>query len=820
MKKKIFLSISLLLNIIIIIFVVLKINLSDYDPFNQVYINEVMPLNKKTIKDVNGKYSDWIEIYNGSDTVVNLADCYLTDNENNLVKWKFTKNVKVPSKGFLLVWTTGENKILPNNEIHTNFNISSDGEAIILVARDGKTIIDSMKTTRIGADVSFGRLPDGTSTWKTFTSSATTPGQSNMNSNNITQTPTFSHLGGFYKNDFRLSLNSDSETTIYYTLDGSIPTKDSLMYQDDILIKSKKGDSNQLSKIPTSLTHWYGPPNEEVFMGTVVRAIAVKNEISSDIVTHTYFIDEEIDDKYQLPVISISTDTKNLFDEETGLFANNNYFNRGSDWEREGNIEFFDKTKQLRFSQKIGIRIHGNSSRAYPIKSLRIYSRSYKGYFNYQLFPDKSIDEFNSFILRNGGSNWASVPFRDSLSQSIIKDVSNLDIQYSQPSIVFINGEYWGIHNIRDRFDDDYIYNHYGTREIDMISDINKVEYGSYGDYDRLLKYLQKDLNNRINYEYVKKLVDIKNFADLHITHIFSMNIDQPSRNVKVWKTVEAFETGYEQTDGRWRWMLYDTDQGYLFGDFSNYDRNGLIFSTNLDYHGVPTINPKSTWPSWSGNKPEATFPLRAMLRSDEFRIYFINRFADLLNTAFQSELIIEKTEAMKQLYLPYMEEHINRWKRPASIEVWENNIDKIKLFAKERPAYMRQHIIDYFGLSGDYDITVMDDSSSGTIEVNTLDINEEMFKNNQTLSWTGTYFKDIPVKITANAKEGKQFVHWVSNNEKINGANELTLTVMLDDDTTISAIYEDRNNISTSVPVFTIPNILNNKYKLVNQWY
>ncbi len=820
MKKKIFLSVSILLNIIIIIFVLLKINLSDDDPFNHVYINEVMPANKKTIKDVNGKYSDWIEIYNDSDTVVNLADYYLTDNENNLVKWKFTKNVKVPSKGFLLVWATGENKIFPNNEIHTNFNISSDGESIILVARDGKTIIDSLKTTRIGADVSFGRLPDGTSTWKTFTSSATTPGQSNMHSNDLTQTPTFSHLGGFYKNDFRLSLNSDPETTIYYTLDGSIPTKDSLVYQEDILIKSKKGDGNQLSKLPTSLTHWYGPPNEEVFMGTVVRAIAVKNEISSDIVTHTYFIDEEIDDKYQLPVISISTDTKNLFDDETGLFANDNYFNRGSDWEREGNIEFFDKTKQLGFSQKIGIRIHGNSSRAYPIKSLRIYSRGYKGYFNYQLFPDKSIDEFNSFILRNGGSNWANVPFRDSLSQSIIKDVGNLDIQYSQPSIVFINGEYWGIHNIRDRFDDDYIYNHYGTREIDMISDINKVEYGSYDDYDRLLQFLLKDLNSKINYEYVKKLIDIKNFADLHITHIFSMNIDQPSRNVKVWKTVEAFETGYEQTDGRWRWMLYDTDQGYLFGDFSNYDRNGLIFSTNLDYHGAPTVNPKSTWPSWSGNRPEATFPLRAMLKSDEFRIYFINRFADLLNTAFQSELIIEKTETMKQLYLPYMEEHINRWKRPVSIEVWENNIDKIKLFAKERPAYMRQHIIDYFGLSGDYDLTVMDDSSSGTIEVNTLNINEEMFKNKQAFSWTGTYFKDVPVKITAKAKEGKQFVHWVSNNEKINGANELTLTVMLDGDTTISAIYEDSNNISTSVPVFTIPNTLNNKYKLVNQWY
>ncbi|MDF2699839.1 MAG: hypothetical protein K0Q49_1395 [Haloplasmataceae bacterium] len=786
--KIIFLSVNVLLIILILYFIGSILEQENFENPNQLYINEVMVSNGSTLLDANGNYSDWIELYNDSNLDINLANYYLTDHFDDLIKWKFPKRVIVPAKGYLIIWASGKNKTDSHNDLHTNFSINSDGEPIILVAPDGSTIVDLIKTKRTSDNISYGRYPDGSDNFKNFYLTSTTPGKANSLSQNLMHSPNFSQAGGFYQNQFNLSLSADPGAKIYYTLDGSKPTENSLIYNEEILICSRVGESNYLSLIPTSPIEWMGPPKNEVFKGTVVRAIAIKDGKSSEIATHTYFIDKT----YNISVTSISTNMENLFDEKIGLFINDNSQEKGIDWEREGHIEFFDESNQIGFSQEIGIRVHGGYTRYAPIKSLRIYARDDQGYFNYQLFPDKELTVFNSFLLRNGGSGYLNVPFRDAFAQSLIKDVTNVDIQYYRPSIVFINGEYWGIYNIRDRFDDDYIYNHYGTSDIDMLSDLGEfTDYGSDEDFYKLLQLLGADLNYGNNYDYVKEKLDVDNFTDYHIAQIYYMNIDQPGKNVKFWRTRKAIETGHEETDGKWRWLLFDTDMGLSYDTFSNYERNGLIFSTNLDYHGATRINPSSNWPTFAPNTINATFPLRAILKNDEFRINFINRFADLLNTAFAEDIVVNKLAKMKQEVSPYMDDHINRWSRPTNKRVWENDVEKIRTFAENRPTYMREHISDYFGLSGTSTITTFNDLSEGNICINSIEIIEGTLNVNDASNWTGIYFNDIPIKITAKPKVGYTFDRWISNNINVNGSTDESIILTLNSDITLNAIYK-----------------------------
>lgn len=793
MKHKAFIIFSIILLFSSIGIVYLLNNKSVF--LSDVYINEVMSDNESYMTDHDGDYHDWIEIYNPSNLDVNLQGYYLTDDEFKLIKWKFPKNSIIPAQGYRVIFASGKNTIRANGELHTNFKISSYGEKLLLVAPDKKTIIDEVNLQRIGINSSFGRVEDGSNKWKVYGKSFVTPNNSNQNAMFV-PIVNFSHESGFYQKPFTLELSSLENATIYYTLDGSIPTTNSYVYKEGIFIDELIKEKT-LSKEFSNLISWY-QPRDNVKSGMVVRAFAVKDGIKSDVITKTYFVDENLSAEETIPTVSFSTNKEFLLDEEIGLFYSDknkrNYYERGKAWEREGHLEFFNENKELAFSQEVAYRIHGGASRSAPNKALRIYSRSDTGTFEYQFFSEKEISTFNSFILRNGGSDWQHVPFRDALLQSLIKDSTDVDIQYFQPVRLFINGEYWGLYFIRDRFDADYLYNHYGAKEIDMASEVYNTEYGNIDDYLRLRDFLRKEtLNTKANYEFVKSKLDVENFADYSIAQIYYMNVDQPGKNVKIWRTKEAFESEYKQTDGRWRYMLFDTDMSFYYNErgnfYSPYDRNGLIYNTGLDYFGSNKVNPRDTLPTFAPNYPHSTFMLRRMLEFDEFRYYFINRFADLLNTAFLEEIVHNKIATFEEKIMPYMEEHIARWNRPSKDSLVED-VRLMKEFALNRPKYMRQHIIDFFALKGTVEISLETNNESGNIKINSLLIDENTLGVSDEI-WSGIYFKDVPVEISAQPKAGYQFKKWISNNEKINDSRDKTLKLKIDEDTFIQAIYE-----------------------------
>ncbi len=324
-----------------------------------IVINEVMSSNVSICSDEDGNFEDWIEIYNSGTTQVDLGGWFLTDDPLTLSKWELPPVTLVPNS-FLLVWASGKDRRNLGGNLHTNFKIKSEGENILLVSLDSVSIIDHFGPVQIATDKSHGRFPDGSEAYYKFWEP--TPGTANIY---ITKTdtllaPTFSHERGYYNSSFELILNSvDSGAEIYYTIDGSIPTENSRLYEGSISIRDRTEDSNVYSMIRTNnvsagLDIWY-PPSGNIFKGTVVRARCYKEGAEPSIViTHSYFVSNDMFNRYQLPIISLSTDSLNFFDDSMGIYVpgvgykenideTGNYFMTGDLWERPVYFELFEK---------------------------------------------------------------------------------------------------------------------------------------------------------------------------------------------------------------------------------------------------------------------------------------------------------------------------------------------------------------------------------------------------------------------------------------------------------------------------------------------
>jgi len=634
-------------------------------------------------------------------------------------------------------------------------------------------------------------------------------------------TPQFSKPAGFYEEEFELQLTADDpDTMIFYTLDGSEPspynTEGSVYYYKNKYSSSNNDSSNELIarnyitlpytdpisldidsvdnngsivEINTTTASDSKKPLGDVTKAIVVRAIAYKEGfLPSQIVTNTYFIGQELTNRYNIPVISLVTNEYNLFDYETGIYVAGsiydnwiesdpdrdlswgeiptNYNQRGSEWEREVSIEFFSPDNKLLLKQSAGVRIHGGSPRAYTQKSLRLYARKEygEGLFNVQLFESKSLNRFKNFILRNSGNDNNSTMFRDALIQSLLKDL-RVDRQAYQPAILYINGVYWGIYNIRERIDGYYLHYNYDVdlEQIDLLTGDADVKEGDNSHYKDMIEYIEaNDMSIDSNYEYLGTLMDIDNFLNYNIAQIYSGNTDWPDNNIYYWrlKTEEYEPDAPYGHDGRWRWIIYDTD----FGFGGDYSQNTLEHATQ-DH--------------WS------TFLLNSLFENEHFRNMFINRSADYLNTIFDPDIVLDQINDMHDNLAPLIQEHIDRWGRPKSVEEWENNIDVMRDFAENRPYYLREHIIEYFGLSGTARVYINTDLTKGKVVINSIDISQHMKESDNIGNWTGIYFKDVPIEITAVPNPGYVFDGWEELNTK-----EDTLTIKLIDDISLSATF------------------------------
>ncbi|MCK4992305.1 MAG: chitobiase/beta-hexosaminidase C-terminal domain-containing protein, partial [Bacteroidales bacterium] len=365
--------------------------------------------------------------------------------------------------------------------LHVNFKLSITGEAIGLFD-DSKKLVDFVVFGKQNEDISSGRQPDGGAEWHFF--NIPTPGTTNNTAAYLkARVPEFSLKSGYYTVDQDLAITTDEPgTTIRYTLNGDEPDESSPVYADPVILKSRVGEANLFSEIRTTLDpyHWlpdWVPPAGEVFKANVVRARVYKSGYEpSDIITLTCFIDADMLQRYAtLPVISIISDRKHLFDYQTGIYvpgythitgqeSSGNYF---QDWEKPAHIAYFEPGGQLGFAQDVGIKIQGDTSPSSPQKGLHIIARSDygKNRIAYPIFKDdpskaKELTEFKRFIIRAWGSLITGSLFNDAYAHRLMA-TSELDIQAYQPAIVFINGEYWGIHALREANKNSWYYQYH-----------------------------------------------------------------------------------------------------------------------------------------------------------------------------------------------------------------------------------------------------------------------------------------------------------------------------------------------------------------------
>lgn len=766
----------------LIITLVFFLMISPVSGLSQVMINEIQSSNQTTLADEDGDYEDWIELYNAGPDTADISFFGLSDKNGQPYRWVFPGSTVLEPGGILLVWASGKDRRSTGQPFHTNFSIAQAGEEILLTDFQTGIRVDAIPPTEIPSDKSLGRYPDGADSLVLFREPS--PGQSNSEGS-VSPFPegvTFSVPGGFHGAPIDLELSAGREDAeIHFTLDGSEPTAQSTLYTGPIRIEDRTSEPNHLSTI-LEISHNYANaalPADLVFKGTVVRAAAFSHGERSEVTTRTFFIDPEAGNRISLPVISLTVHRDSLFGYQRGIYvlgkiwddngqshslgAAANYTQTGDAWERPAHMEMYESDGSMAVSQDIGLRLHGGASRAFPQKSFRLYSRSDYGTsrFRHRFFPELDLDDFNRLILRQSGQDVVMTLFRDAYIQESMKHL-RFPTMASRAVIVFLNGEYWGIYNIRERYDIHYIETHYGIdrEQVDLMTGNASLKEGERAHYEALRNYINaNDPADDAHLEHIRTLMDTGNFMDYYIANIYARNTDWPHNNVDYFRHRTAYnpDAPIPQQDGRWRWMMFDMD--FSFGwqpgpggwppyrpnDWDrpgHYDRKSYLQDMFRHLDSYPGTNR-----DWA-----ARFYHRLM-RNDTYRWDFFTRFADLLNTTFRPERMVAVLDSMQAIYAPEIEEHIVRWNKTEpdnwdfywrpfiTFEEWEQEVGVMRRYVEQRHHYQWEHLRLHSG-RGSREITInVSDPAHGHVQINSIAIHPDTEGvDADPWPWTGSY--------------------------------------------------------------------------------
>lgn len=644
-----------------------------------IVINEVMYVNKTSLPDEDGDFHDWIELYNPLDSAVDIGMYGLNDKYNNCNSWVFP-NITMPAKSYLIVFASGKNR-KHGIELHCDFKLKTMKEAVYLFNNTG-IIIDSIHPVCVPPDNSLACYRDADISNRIVCTP--TPGFSNNSAQEVevhflSDTLWLNAYGGFYKNAVLLEPEKmHANNTIHYTLNGSEPNFDDDCIDSSLCLHNRTPSKNKIAKQSEDGVK----PGDDIIKAQVFRAQVYSNGCpASNMVTETYFIGDNWINSYNIPIVSLITDNDNLFDDETGIYVlgnHQNYYMRGKEWERDVHVEIFDSLGVNVIKQNAGMRIHGGGNRQAAQKSLRLYARAEYGKesFEYPLFTDKPhIQHYERLLLRST-KDWHATVIKDHLTQNLVKTM-NCDYMASVNAIVLINGEYWGIYNLRERQDEYYVAANYHI-DVPQITVIEHTvdgivaEEGNYNEYSNLLLLIDNhQLDSSEYYEYVNEFIDLDALIDYYCAELYFANLDFPFRNLRMWKT--------ECDTSRWRYFFYDCD-----ACMQRVNYNHLI-----DYAENDFIQPRF--------HNDYTYILMRLLKNSEFRQKFTGRLLSHLSSTFAPNRVIALISDMERDLEPLMAEHIYRWHLPTDIVSWKKNIEMLKVFVLQRPVVLTGQVLDYF---------------------------------------------------------------------------------------------------------------------------
>ena len=689
---------------ILFLFIILPVLAS-----SQLRINEIMPKNVSAVMDKSYNCSMWVELFNASETTsYNQGFYYFTDNLKEPKKWKPESGLIAP-EGFSVLWFER-----PELEHHATFKLEPSGGKLYLL-NEGLHVVDSVIYPAQYRNVSYGRKSDGDDEWVFFDQYSA--GTSNNGKKHLIEhclDPVFETAGGFYAASINVKFVTPAlGDSIFYTTNCSEPTRiNSTYYMPDSEIKVDKT--------------------------TNIRAKCISSQkLASNVVTSTFFVGER---DFNLPVVSIVTNQANLTNDTIGIYVIGTNGKAGygmsipvnwnQDWDRAANFELFDTTKVSRLNQELDISIAGGYSRVFPEKSLKINPKKKFGNnkLPYDIFKaTKPNHNYKSLLLRNSGNDFQCSMMRDAFMQSLIIKRMDLDYQAYEPAICFMNGVYFGIENLRERSDVDLIYSNYGLDEED-ITLLERREMETDTGFLKLTNYVSNnDVTNADVYKNVSNMMDIDNYISYFLSEIYYGNDDWPDNNVKVWK---------KKVNGKWRWILFDVDNGFSLYNFQLYDVNSLLVPLGEDPGKVPE--------SWS------TIILRRLILNETFRNKFIDRFSIHLSSTFETNRVnhIMDSLAAKIRY------EIAYHKAKYGDRDFEQDLIIMKHFSLYRPDKMLSFLSDRFLNSAAVQpVEIISNNDKATYKMNSEIIIDPKIKLKT--------FRNRSIVLEANPIAGFKFKHW-----------------------------------------------------------
>lgn len=691
-----------------------------------IIINELMPKNVSYIMDDKLQYSGWAELYNSGAEEVDITNYFLSDREVKPTKWKFESSTPLVDEDddpvdahpliiqpgqYLLVYLDEAESFTP---LHANFKLDTEDGALFLADETGK-IIDVLKYDTTYRNMSIGRLTDGSDKIGVF--AIPTPGKSNDGGEFLTkqtEQPSFSLKPGFYKGEQTLKITAkDKNAKIYYTTNGSEPSPQSNLYTEEIIIKKN----------------------------TPIRAAAfVEGEISSNITTASYFIDER---EINIPVVALVAEPELIYGDSFGLIVtgvngnieipsgcsdplNNSYANYYNDWKHPSNFELFDANDKEQINLEVRIGVYGSCSRTKRVKSLKVNASKIFGEneFDYSIFSEKPNLRWKSVVLRNSGNDYGRSFVRDGLVHTLVANSTmDVDHQAYQPSAVFINGEYYGMLNIRERAQKDNIFSNHGYDEDEILM----YGEGSYpNEWNETLQYIRKHANSTGEtldsiQKYIYHMVDIEEMFNYFVTQIYISNNDWMPGNTRRWRPIED--------GGRWRWIMFGTEFSQsLYGNYTSNNRlNHAISSEPM---------------------------LGAILKYPKFQEKFITKFFVHCATTFKYENVNATLDSLIHNIEDEVEFYRNHLiENKLGIEQdFDKDIAAIKSFWENRPKYMYRHLVSKFKM----DTVKMHIHSN--IENSSYLLNEEPIL---VADYNGYFFDSLHCNIIANDVKGYKFDHW-----------------------------------------------------------
>lgn len=704
---------------------------------SQVVINEYSCSNISGPVDAFGEYEDWVELYNAGAASVDLTGYYLSDNDANPQKWQIPSG-SIAAGGYKMVYCSGRN-LVSGTQYHPSFNLAQTKNEWFILTSPANVTVDFVEFTQMTKqNHSIGRQTNGAATWKLFLTP--TPGAANSGGINFyTPTPVFSVAPGFYPGTQSVAITcSDATATIRYTTDGSVPTTTSTLYAGPVSIATTK----------------------------VLRAKAFSANEPSFTMSGTYFINVN----HTVPVVSVagagSSSVATLLNGNGGIMP-------------QGFFEVWEADKSFVDKGEGEFNKHGNDSWAYDQRGFDFVMKDQFGYdheIDHQIFPNKTRDHFQRLILKpaandNYSFETGGAHIRDAFVAQLSQNAGlKLDERTWRPCVVYVNGQYWGVYEIREKADDHDFTNYYDNQDKYHLQYLKTwgstwEEYGAPNAipaWNSLRAYINaNNMGVPANFNYVDSLLNWESLVDYFVLNSYVVTQDWLNWNTAWWHGTDP--AGDKK---KWRYTLWDMDA--TFGHYINY--TGIPDpSANADPCNVENLpNP--------GNQGHTDILEKLIDENPMVEQYYISRYIDLVNTHFSCPYMNTLLDSMINQIAPEMPGQCTRW--GGTVAGWQANVQALRNFINLRCTALNQGMTDCYQVTGPNAIVVtVSPVNSGQVKVNSIWA--------PTYPWNANYFGGIQTNLIAKPLTGFVFSHWEYT------ANSMALPII-----------QDTNSMDIAAPV------------------